>query len=306
MEYTGIGKGKEEFVPRKHYEEFYRDGETIKELYEFTDGLMGEESNIPYGEYTLQVFNHAYHICWMIINEKTPVRNICASIEFENDVVQKYSWAVAYAILRLHEKFSLVEDNVYKDLARILPKGFYAEYYSSFVHEKNVTCPLEFSILFRFSPYESVSTKSIDFAKAKIQILDTMNKAIKLQKEYDELRDELHATYIEATDYKNDIKELQEQNALLQQKINKLENDSFYKAVNINTIVEYVQNADDLDKTDVATIKLMLLTLCANKVPNDVIEKIKNLKRGGNVTIGPVGQLNPAATQIHNHYYDKE
>ena len=62
MEYKGIGREKGEFVPRKHYEEFYRDGEVIEELYEQTDSSMANVYGFAYGEYTLQVFNHAYYI----------------------------------------------------------------------------------------------------------------------------------------------------------------------------------------------------------------------------------------------------
>ena len=80
MESTGVGKENTEFIPRKNYEEFYRDGNVIEDLFELTDSLMANEYNIPYGEYTLQVFNHAYHICWMIIHEKSSVMQISKSI----------------------------------------------------------------------------------------------------------------------------------------------------------------------------------------------------------------------------------
>ena len=95
-------------------------------------------------------------------------------------------------------------------------------------------------------------------------------------------------------------------NSELQEKLDVWESDDFYKAVNIKTIIEYAQDTDNCDKNDGAIIKLMLLGLCANKGPDKVIRKIKTLKCGGKLNIGTVGQINPAATEVHNHYHNND
>lgn len=302
MEYISSSRENEEFVPRKCKEEFFCDGKVIEELYHWTDGLICNEKNIPFHDYTLNIFNHAYHICWMIIGEIAPMDKIKKSLLFEDEMVRKYSCAVAYAILRMHENFYPVEDNIYKELAEILPKGFYAECYSNFMQVQSAKNPLEFSILFRFSPHEP-TYELVDFERAKHQILDTIDEAIRLQKENEELHNKLYASYIKSNHFKNEIIELQKQNALLQQKVETFENDTFYKAVNINSIFEYAQSKKCSENNREA-IRNTLLYLCSNKVSDEVIEKIKNLELGGKVYIGK--QENHGCQQFYGNVTDSD
>ncbi len=139
----------------------------------------------------------------------------------------------------------------------------------------------------------------VDFAKAKAYLLDVMDEASRMQKENKLLSEQLQAERIAREKAEQTIRELQE-------KLDVWESDDFYKAVNIKTIIEYAQDTDNCDKNDVAIIKLMLLGLCANKVPDKVIRKIKTLKCGGKLNIGTVGQINPAATEVHNHYHNND
>jgi hypothetical protein len=139
----------------------------------------------------------------------------------------------------------------------------------------------------------------VDFAKAKAYLLDVMDEAAKMQEENKLLSEQLQAERIAREKAEQTIRELQE-------KLDVWESDDFYKAVNIKTIIEYAQDTDNCDKNDVAIIKLMLLGLCANKVPDKVIRKIKTLKCGGKLNIGTVGQINPVATEVHNHYHNND
>ncbi|MBO5955798.1 MAG: hypothetical protein J6Q10_03250 [Clostridia bacterium] len=139
----------------------------------------------------------------------------------------------------------------------------------------------------------------VDFAKAKAYLLDVMDEAEHMQKENKLLSEQLQAERIARENAEQTIRELQE-------KLDVWESDDFYKAVNIKTIIEYAQDTDNCDKNDVAIIKLMLLGLCANKVPDKVIRKIKTFKCGGKLNIGTVGQINPAATEVHNHYHNND
>ena len=139
----------------------------------------------------------------------------------------------------------------------------------------------------------------VDFAKAKDYLVAVMDEAARMQEENKLLGDQLRAEHAAREKVERTIRELQE-------KLEVWESDDFYKAVNIKTIIEYAQDTDNCDKNDVAIIKLMLLGLCANKVPDKVIRKIKTLKCGGNLNIGTVGQMNPAATEVHNHYHNND
>ena len=139
----------------------------------------------------------------------------------------------------------------------------------------------------------------VDFAKAKDYLLDVMDEASRMQEENKLLSEQLQTERIAREKAEQTIKELQE-------KLDVWESDDFYKAVNIKTIIEYAQDTDNCDKNDVAIIKLMLLGLCANKVPDKVIRKIKTLKCGGKLNIGTVGQINPVATEVHNHYHNND
>ena len=139
----------------------------------------------------------------------------------------------------------------------------------------------------------------VDFAKAKDYLLDVMDEAAKMQEENKLLSEQLQVERIAREKAEQTIRELQE-------KLDVWESDDFYKAVNIKTIIEYALDTDNCDKNDVAIIKLMLLGLCANKVPDKVIRKIKTLKCGGKLNIGTVGQMNPAATEVHNHYHNND
>lgn len=139
----------------------------------------------------------------------------------------------------------------------------------------------------------------VDFAKAKDYLVAVMDEAARMQEENKLLGEQLRAERAAREKVERTIRELQE-------KLDVWESDDFYKAVNIKTIIEYAQDTDNCDKNDVAIIKLMLLGLCANKVPDKVIRKIKTLKCGGNLNIGTVGQMNPAATEVHNHYHNND
>ena len=139
----------------------------------------------------------------------------------------------------------------------------------------------------------------VDFAKAKDYLVAVMDEAEHMQKENKLLSEELKAERMAREKAEQTIRQLQE-------KLDVWESDDFYKAVNIKTIIEYAQDTDNCDKNDVAIIKLMLLGLCANKVPDKVIRKIKTLKCGGKLNIGTVGQMNPAATEVHNHYHNND
>ena len=308
MEYTGIGKEKEEFVPRKHYKEFYQDGEIIEELYDFTEVLVSEKYNIPYGEYTLQVFNHAYRICWMFINRKGSVKEINRSIVFENDWVRNYSWAVAYALFRLQDKFYPLTQGIRMDFAMMLPEGFYRKNYAGFMKGKSLLHPIDF----RGSlPEPEPKEEEMDFAKA----MDYMNaamcamaQAVKVQEENKELHKQLMASHEESVNDKNLIKDLLEQNALLKQKVNKLENDELCKVVNLESIAKY-----GLRQTDphiVQDIVNMLSRLCIDKrcIPEPLQVRIKDLEDHivALKAPRPSVQANHGCLQIYGNVADSE
>ena len=146
---------------------------------------------------------------------------------------------------------------------------------------------------------EEEAKKMVDFVQVKDVVVAAMEEAAKMQEENRQLREQLQKERAAREDAEQIIVELQK-------KLDVWESDSFYKAVNIKTIIEYAQDPDNCDKEDVVTIKLMLLGLCANKVPDMVIKKIKTLRCGGKFNIEKLGQLNPAATEVHNHYHTKE
>lgn len=268
MENAHINREKEEFVPRKNYEEFYRDGEVIEDLFEWTDSLMANEYNIPYGEYTLQVFNHAYHICWMIFHENSSVMQISKSIEFENEVVREFSFKVAYVLCILHEKFHKIDMRIRRVFSYVFYHGSHVHFYRSFVSENELPCPIEFH----------APMPDIDLVQTRDDIMAAMNKAVRLDKENKMLRKRMELERTKRAEAELNIKTLQE-------KLDAWENDTFYKAVNINTILKYAQESGICDNNDIKTIRMMLVDLCANKVPNKVIEKIKTLKFGGTIYI---------------------
>lgn len=141
--------------------------------------------------------------------------------------------------------------------------------------------------------------EKMDLAEVKSLVMDAMDQAIRMQQENKELRHQLEEERARREKAEQTIKAQQE-------KLDTWESDDFYRAVNINTILEYAQDPDNCDKTDVTVIKLMLLALCSNKVPDDIIRKIKRLRCGGKLNIGSVGQINPAATEVHNHYHQND
>jgi len=293
MEYTGINKDKEEFVPRKSKEDFFRDGEIIKELYNWTSKTMCVVENKSSDELTLCVFNYAYRICWIKISKKMSIKRIDNFMTFENDTVRMHSWAVAYALLRLNNKFHPFKDVDRIEITMLLPRYFYDRYYYIFVKSKSLSHPISFRA--SFSEEEQIT--EVDLAKTRKHILAAMDKAIKLEEENKELGKQL-----EEERRKREIAEQTVEG--IQTKLNCLENDAFYKAVNINSILKYAQDKGNCDNNDIKTIRMMLLALCANKVPNDVIEAIKTLKLGGNITIGE--QHNHGCQNFYGNITDSE
>lgn len=147
--------------------------------------------------------------------------------------------------------------------------------------------------------YNAKEQEEMDLAEVKSLVMGAMDQSIKMQQENKALRLQLEEERTRREKAEQTIKAQQE-------KLDTWESDDFYRAVNINTILEYAQDPDNCDKTDVTVIKLMLLALCSNKVPDDIIRKIKRLRCGGKLNIGSVGQINPAATEVHNHYHNND
>ena len=290
---VSINKVKGEFVPRKGKEEFFCDGEVIEDLFNRTYELLTCECVALPHELALEVFNHAYRICWMYVNEKVPVERIVAVVSFESDVVRKYSWAVAYALFRLHAKFYPLSDGMRMNFTMAISKKLYSLHYVAFVRDRRLSEPVD------FRASRVAIEKKVDLSEAKDCIMTALDEAIRLKKENEQLRLQLETERTLRRVAERASKDKQE-------KLDVWENDSFYKAVNINSILKYVQNPKKCDKSDVKTIKLMLLALCANKVPNEVIEKIDALECGKIIIIENVAQMNTAATEITNHYHTND
>lgn len=296
MENTGISKEIKEFVPRKSKEEFFQDGEIIKELFEWTRNTIKRVEKIISDEFTLRVFNLAYRICWMVVNERATIKQIEDLIEPINQIdrFRNHSLAVAYTLFRLNKEYSLRESDIFFSIVRVLlPPSFYAKHYSAFVRENSLPHPISF----RAPLSESEHEVEIDFGKTKSHIVAAIDKAIRLESENKELH-----KLIEEERIKRKTAELRIEEK--QTKLNCLENDAFYKAVNINSILKYAQDQGNCDNNDIKIIRMMLLALCANKVPNDVIEAIKTLKLGGNITIGE--QHNHGCQQFYGNITDSE
>ena len=267
MKCTGVGKEKEEFVPRKSKEEFFRDGEMIEELYRLTDGLICNELNVTFHNLTLHVFNYAYRICWMIVAEKKSVTQIDDSMKIESDTERNYSLAVALALLRLNKDF-YPTSNHRGELSGKMSKRFFHDRYSKYISEKTVPYPIDFC---------APLPEPIDFVNVKNNVMAAMDEAIKLENENKELRRQLEGEKSKREATERTIAEKQA-------KLDAWESDKFYKAVNINTIFEYAQS-NTCSQNNREAIKLTLLALCANKVSDYIIEKIKALECGGNVRI---------------------
>lgn len=293
MEYTGISKEIKEFVPRENEEEFFRDGEVIKDLFKWTEELISNEPNLPCSYFTLSVFNQAYLICWLTVHEKVSIRRINDECVFGKDLERNHSWAVAYTLLRLHKELYPLTARIRMEIFKILPGDFYRRYYMDFVRGRSLSHPIDFRA--SFSEEEQIT--EVDLAKTRKYILAAMDKAIKLEEQNKELGKQL-----EEERRKREIAEQIVEG--IQTKLNCLENDAFYKAVNINSILKYAQDQGNCDNNDIKTIRMMLLALCANKVSNDVIAAIKTLKLGGNVTIGE--QHNHGCQQFYGNITDSE
>ena len=116
MEYTGIGKEKEEFVPRKSMQEFFRDGEVVEELYRLTFRMIIHYSSLKSNN-VLDIFNNAYQICRSHLFQQSFV------IKFRNTERKDFSYAVALVLVQLHQKFySISEEAVLSLKSKITPR----------------------------------------------------------------------------------------------------------------------------------------------------------------------------------------
>lgn len=274
MEYTDISKKKEEFVPRKSKEEFFRDGKVIKDLYNWTDFYICLELNVPFHDFTLCVYNHAYRICWMFTNGKSWDYDICDYDKFENNVVRNHSWMLVNILLTLN-KFPL-RLKTYLQINEMYPKKFYEACYKDKVEGVSLSHPINFRIPLP-KPEE---IEEIDFAQTKNYVMDTMNKAIKLQEEFKEQHWLLQVEKAKREEAEQKIK-------TLQTKLDAWENNDFYKAVNIDTIVNYVnEQRRNLTEHDVLIIQGMLNRLCRNKkLSDEAFKEIDNLTCGEKIGV---------------------
>ena len=285
MECKGISKENDKFVPRKNADEFFRDGIVVKELYQKTFELINDCSSLSIIS-ILDVFNNAYQICRARLFQKPFISII------RNKEKKDFVYSVALVLIMFHRKFYSISDVTISNLRSSIRPSIW-EIYETFAEGKSLSHPIDFC---KPTPEPEFD---VDLAIAKNYMLSAMDKAIRLEEENKLLSEQLQAERIAREKAEQTIRELQE-------KLDVWESDDFYKAVNIKTIIEYAQDTDNCDKNDVAIIKLMLLGLCANKVPDKVIRKIKTLKCGGKLNIGTVGQINPAATEVHNHYHNND
>ena len=175
MEYTGISKVKEKFVPRKSKEEFFRDGEVIKELYEWTDNAISKECSVlplPYDD-TLCVFNEAYRICWLVVQGECSARQIEDSFS-----PASHSWAVAEILLELNAKFGKIAGRRRMDVAWTLITNFCQLHYDEFVPKTSLMHPIYFC---------APLPEPVDPSKA----WDYMNQVVRLTEENRRLRKQL-------------------------------------------------------------------------------------------------------------------
>lgn len=304
MEYTGISisKEKEEFVPRKSKEEFFRDGKVIEQLFEMTAGWMPCKYDVNRSGYALRVFNHAYCICWMFIEGKGSVPHIANSVEFENHSVRNYAWAVAYALFQLHDKFYPLTKRTQMEITMLLPRDFYATRYEQFVKDKVLENPVDFR-----TP-ECMPEPETDMVQARDCVVAAFDKAIALEEENKRLREQLDYLLKGSALDKQLINELKGQNALLQQKVNKLENDELCKVVNLESIARYC-----LRQTHPKTIQVivnMLNRLCVSKgcVPEPLRNRIEELEEHICVLESPQPSIqnNHGCQQFYGNVNDSE
>lgn len=271
MEYTGINKDKEEFVPRKSKEEFFRDGEVIEELYKFTYDELRKDIRCNDG-LVLQMFNYAYRICWLIVTGRSSVNQIDNFITFAYREERDYILPMAFILLSLNRGF-YPRMNIHLRPLYDMCYICFLDRLINFTSKKKLLLPINFRTPFPEPKLEP----ELDILQAKKYIMGFVDKVICLKKENEDLVELLQVEKAKREEVEKKIK-------TLQKKLDGWENDPFYKAVNINTIFEYVQSKHCSENNREA-IRNTLLYLCANKVPNDVIEKIKTLKLGGTIYV---------------------
>ena len=303
MKNTDNGWEKEEFVTRKSKEEFFRDGVWIEQLYELTNRMICQNENLASDALTLCVFNHAYRICWMLVSKKAVIGDIHALVS-GGDVVRRYAYTLAYALIRMHEDCYPSMRRARMDFVRSYSLELYKQHYAGFMRGINLSHPIDF----RAPMAVEEPTEEVDFLKAKSYVTAALDMAIRQQEENANLHLELDAARVEATQTKNLIKELQEQNTLLKQKVNKLENDELCKVVNLETIAKY--GLRQTNSTKVQVIVDMLNRLCVGKgcVPEPLRQKIEELEEHiiALETPRPVTQNNHGCQNFYGNITDSD
>lgn len=283
-------------------EEFIAEGAMMKALYEKVEELLIKRGDGSYSaQRVLRIFNYANNIFWQLTNlgEDKPDTQYVDTERNPNVRIMTYS--LTFVLLKMFGMYSQLSEAFKEQLH----------------HHKSDNWAWELMILAeqyetdKPEPHPAPKAEPVDFDTTLHQVTAALAEAQRLKQENESLRHKLEE---EKKRREHDVKHWKALNnmqadtmsALLlkhnavEQKLAAWENNKFYQAVNIGTIVDYAQGQKE-NKLDV--IKMMLLELCANKVDNDVLQKIKDLRSGGTFNIDKVGQMYPNATHVENHYH---
>ena len=281
------------WIWRHEKEMFFADGAMIQALYEKMDDILrGLHTGFHKPERTLRVFNYAYDFCWQLTeNHQSRLDTLFVDSD-GNANVRIMTYTLAFVLLNIHNKFDELDEST-QDLL-----------------QRRQSDRWTWELLLLAKNYQTDSPapatdEPLDFDKVRLLVTAALTTGKKLQAENESLRrkleteNQMHENIVAS--WKLSCDSLSQKLDTLRQQLAAWENNKFYQAVNIGTIVDYAQGQKE-NKLDV--IKMMLLELCANKVDDDVIQKIKDLRSGGTFNINEVGQMYPNATQVTNHYHN--
>lgn len=199
---------------------------------------------------------------------------------------KEFSYVIAFVLLQLHKQFYSISIDSFDSLRSEFTSKVWC-YFQTFASNHKLEYPI--------FPLKGLEVET-DFIKAKNYVMTVLDKAISLEDENKQLLKMWQKERTQREEYRLEL------NAL-QQKLNDWENNAFSKAVNINTIFEYAQS-NKCSENNREAIRNTLLYLCSNKVSDEVINKIKNLELGGNITIGE--QHNHGCQQFYGNITDSE
>lgn len=194
------GRDVDTYTERDNINQFLRDGAVINSLYDLTLQNLYDNIIEDIDDTSLEIFNKAYKICWMITAKEASYSAILSEVFHNrpNYLVRDLSQYIAWSILKVYDEFYEVDDSILETLRkRTQQKDMFPAYRELVRMQDDPSAPICFSTpgvrMPSPCPFFIDETEDDSFRHV-LNFLGNQNLSDKLEYEEDEETSEVELT----------------------------------------------------------------------------------------------------------------